>query len=163
MKVLIILIVLLLFLSINPLSAEGCVRSIPEATLRSDFPVKITSKYLKDQDTYQETFSFNKNQFVVIENKGCESYLIEYFFEFPSNIKINYYTEIINSLLFIQKFNESSVDLSKIAKMLKKSNERDIINKNIPISNNEFGEYFRLEKRMDKNKIIYSLLTVIGL
>ncbi|EKQ93095.1 hypothetical protein KHM19_32210 [Leptospira borgpetersenii] len=89
--------------------------------------------------------------------------MIEYFFEFPSNIKINYYTEIINSLLFIQKFNESSVNLSKIAKMLKKSNERDIINKNIPISNNEFGEYFRLEKRMDKNKIIYSLLTVIGL
>ncbi|XDD53002.1 hypothetical protein AB3N62_10960 [Leptospira sp. WS4.C2] len=155
--------ILLIFLSIDSLFSEKCQRDIPEATLRSDFPLKITSKYSKSKNTFLETFTFNSQQMIVIENKGCESYWIEYFFKFPINGKINSYSEIIKSLSLINKYNESGINISMIIKILKNSEEKNIINKDIKISDNEFGEYFRLEKKTEKSKIIYSLSAIIGL
>jgi hypothetical protein len=142
--------ILLSFLSIDSIFSEECQRDIPEATLRSDFPLKITSKYSKNKNSFLESFTFNSQQMIIIENKGCESYWIEYFFKFPINAKINAYTEIIKSLSLINKYNESSINISMILKKLKKSEEKNIINKDIKISNNEFGEYFRLEKKIEE-------------
>ncbi|MCG6162069.1 hypothetical protein [Leptospira bandrabouensis] len=159
----IIFLILSILSYLNILLAEECQRGEPVATLSSNFPIKIRTTFSNQKQIFTESFTFNNQQFIIIENKGCENYWIEYTFKFPINNKIDYYLEIQKSLSIIEKHNESSINIAKILSILKKSNEKNIINKDISLSKNEFGEYFTLTKNKDKKEIVYSISAVIGL
>ncbi|WP_249262209.1 hypothetical protein [Leptospira alexanderi] len=143
-----------------------CVRSEPTSTIASNSPLKIKRLVSNIESwVYKEEIEVDPNTKLLIENKGCESYWIEYKITIlkSKKDKKKTYRKLISILELVSRFNESGINLKKIISILKSTPESRIYNKEIYISDNEFGESFTLEKERDRDKVKFILSANIGL
>ncbi|WP_167883389.1 hypothetical protein [Leptospira yasudae] len=158
------LIVINLTVFLFAVEGSECVRSTPTSTIKSNSPFKVTRLNGK-VEIYKEQIEIDPNTKVIIENKGCESYWIEYRILF-SNLDTNgnAYKRLIEVIKVISRFNKSSINLVKIANILNETAENEIYKDENIISENEFGESFTLSKKKKKDGTIQFILSaVIGL
>ncbi|WP_162882176.1 hypothetical protein [Leptospira mayottensis] len=133
------LIVINLTILLSTVEASDCVRSTPISTMKSNSPYKVTELNKKTW-IYKEQVEIDPNTKIIIENKGCESYWIEYRI-FLSNLdnNVNAYERLIEVIKAISRFNNSSINLVKVISILKKTAEIKIYKGENKISENELG------------------------
>ncbi|WP_061218206.1 hypothetical protein [Leptospira weilii] len=158
-----VLIIMNLTALLFAVEASDCVRSKPISTMKFNSPFKIT-KLSGRMWIHKEQIELDPNTKVIIENKGCESYWIEYQILISNLDKdVGAYERLIEVIKTISKFNKSSINLVKVASILKETDENKIYKEENMISKNEFGEYFTLSKKKDETVQIDTLSAVVGL
>ncbi|MBM9578642.1 hypothetical protein JWG45_15965 [Leptospira sp. 201903070] len=159
-----LLLINLSFHIFTAVDASECVRSKPISTIKSNSPFKVI-KLSKEEWIYKEQIEIDSNTKVIIENKGCESYWIEYQI-LLSNLEaqVSAYNRLIEVIKIISKLNKSSINLIKVSTILRDTNETKIYKDENRISENEFGEYFTLTKKKYKDgSVQFTLSAEIGL